>query len=133
MIISNRKNVNYPNLYLHGQQLTRVTTHKHLGITFSHDMKWSEHIDSIIQKAFSRLNGIRRLKQVLSRKVKETLYKSLVLPIVEYGSVLFDNCSAARKLRLERLHRNAAVIVTGAFKITSFVKECWALLINKCP
>ncbi len=91
-------------------------------ITFSHDMKWSDHIDSIIQKAFSRLNGIRRLKQVLSRKVKETLYKSLVLPIVEYGSVLFDNCSAALKLRLERLHRNAAVIITGAFKITSFVK-----------
>ena len=122
MIISNRKNIIYPNLYLHGQQLTRVTTHKHLGITFSHDMKWGDHIDSVIQKAFSRLNGITRLKQVLSRKVKETLYKSLVLPIVEYESVLFDNCSAALKLRLERLHRNAAVIITSAFKNTSFVK-----------
>ena len=122
MIVSNRRNINYPNLYLHGQQLTRVTTHKYLGITFSHDMKWGDHIDSVIQKAFSRLNGIRRLKQVLSRKVKETLYKSLVLPIVEYGSVLFVNCSAALKLRLEGLNRNAAVIITGAFKNTSFVK-----------
>ncbi len=55
MIISNRKTTNYPNLYLHGHQLTRVTTHKHLGITFSHDMKWGDHIDSIIQKALSRL------------------------------------------------------------------------------
>ncbi len=62
------------------------------------------------------------IKNLLSRKVKETLCKSLVLPIVEYGSVLFDNCSAALKLRLERLHRHAAVIVTGAFKITSFVR-----------
>ena len=73
----------------------------------------------MLQKAFSRLNGIRRLRLVLSRKVKETLYKSLVLPIVEYGSVLFDNCSAALKLRLERLHRNAAVVITGAFKATT--------------
>ncbi len=122
MIISNRKNPVYPNLYLHGQILTRVSTHKHLGMTFSDDMKWGAHIDSILQKAFNRLNGIRRLKTVISRTVKETLYKSLVLPLVEYGSVLFDNCSAALKLRLERLHRNAAVIVTGAFKITSFAR-----------
>ncbi len=118
MIISNRKNVNYPQLFLHGQVLTRVTTHKHLGMTFSDDMKWGAHIDVILKKAFNRLNGIRRLKQVITRTVKETLYKSLVLPLVEYGSVLFDNCSAALKLRLERLHRNAAVIVTGAFRNT---------------
>ena len=122
MIISNRKNVNYPSLYLHGQVLNRVTTHKHLGMTFSDDMKWGAHIDIILKKAFNRLNGIRRLKQVISRTVKETLYKSLVLPLVEYGSVLFDNCSAALKLRLERLHRNAAVIVTGAFRNTSFAR-----------
>ena len=153
MVISNRKNQIYPNLYLHGQVLTkvkvykhlgmtfsewaeqwrvtfnaaktvlnRVTTHKHLGMTFSDDMKWGAHIDAILKKAFNRLNGIRRLKQVITRTVKETLYKSLVLPLVEYGSVLFDNCSAALKLRLERLYRNAAVIVTGAFRNTSFAR-----------
>ncbi len=39
MIITNRKNVNYPDLYLHGQVLTKVTTHTHLGMIFSSDMK----------------------------------------------------------------------------------------------
>ncbi len=91
-------------------------------MTFSDDMKWGAHIDVILKKAFSRLNGIRRLRNVIGRTVKETLYKSLVLPLVEYGSVLFDNCSAALKLRLERLHRHAAVIVTGAFRNTSFAR-----------
>ncbi len=38
-----------------------------------------------------KLNGIRRLKSILSRVVKETLYKSPVLPLMEYGAVLFDN------------------------------------------
>ncbi len=122
MVISNRKNPVYPNLYLHGQTLTKVKTHKHLGMTFSDDMKWGAHIDVILKKAFGRLNGIRRLRSVIGRTVKETLYKSLVLPLVEYGCVLFDNCSAALKLRLERLHRHAAVIVTGAFKNTSFAR-----------
>ncbi len=102
--------------------LTRVFDHKHLGMIFSHDMKWGAHIDSILQKAFSRLNGIRRLRMVVPRTIRETLYKALVLPIVEYGSVLFDNCSTLLKQRLERLHRNASVIVTGAFKNTSYVR-----------
>ncbi len=47
MIISNRKNVVYPSLYLDGQLLNRVETHKHLGITFSSDMKWTAHIESV--------------------------------------------------------------------------------------
>ncbi len=122
MIISNRKNIVYPSLFLNGQRLTRVYDHKHLGMVFSHDMKWGAHIDSVLQKAFARLNGIRRLRMVVPRTIRETLYKALVLPIVEYGSVLIDNCSALLKQMLERLHRNAAVIVTGAFKTTSYVR-----------
>ena len=122
LIVSNRRNIVYPDLYLNGQVLTRVYDHKHLGMIFSHDMKWGAHIDSILQKAFSRLNGIRRLRMVVPRIIRETLYKALVLPIVEYGSVLFDNCSTFLKQRLERLHRNASVIVTGAFKNTSYAK-----------
>ncbi len=59
---------------------------------------------------------------VVPRSIRESLYKALVLPVVEYGSVLYDNCSTFLKQRLERLHRNASVIVTGAFKNTSYVK-----------
>ncbi len=54
--------------------------------------------------------------------VRESLYKALVLPVVEYGSILYDNCSFFLSQRLERLHRQAAVVVTGAFKNTSYVK-----------
>ncbi len=122
MIISNRKNVVYPSLYLHGQVLKRVETHKHLGITFSSNMKWTAHIENILSKAFARLNGIRRIGQVVSRVVRESLYNALVLPVIEYGSILYDNCSFVLSQRLERLHRQAAVVVTRAFRNTSYVK-----------
>ncbi len=122
MIISNRKNVVYPSLYLHGQLLNRVESHKHLGITFSSDMKWTSHIESILSKAFSRLNGIRRIGHVVSRKVRESLYNALVLPVIEYGSILYDNCSFMLGQRLERLHRQAAVVVTRSFRNTSYVR-----------
>ncbi len=135
MIISNRKNVVYPSLYLHGQVLNRAETHKHLGITFSSNMKWTAHIENVFSKAFARLNGIRRIGQVVSRAVRESLYNALVLPVIEYGSILYDNCSFVLSQRLERLHRQAAVVVTRAFRNASYIRLLdelgWANLENR--
>jgi hypothetical protein len=45
-----------------------VTTHTHLGLTFSNDGSWTTHINEIITKASSRLNNIRKLKFKVDRK-----------------------------------------------------------------
>ncbi len=120
MIISNKRTPpDYPPLYLNGQVLTKVTSHKHLGITISSDMSWNLHVDSIIKKAASRLSGISRIRLLITRKARETLYKSLVMPILEYGGVIFDNCTLYLKQRLESIHRRGAIICTCAFRITS--------------
>ncbi len=121
MIVSNKKNnVVYPNLYLNGQILTKVTSHKHLGITLTKDMSWNLHIDAIIKKAAGRLSGIRRIRFLVTRKARVSLYNALVLPILEYGGVIFDNCTLYLKQRMESLQRRAAVICTCAFRNTSY-------------
>ncbi len=76
----------------------------------------------IIEKASARLNGIRRIGHIISRKARVTLYQSLVLSILEYGSILYDNCTFVLKQRLESLQRRAAVICTRAFITTSYDK-----------
>ncbi len=122
MIISNKNNNRvYPNLYLNGQILTKVTSHKHLGITLAKDMTWNLHIDAIIKKAASRLSGIRRIRFLITRKARVSLYNALVLPILEYGGgVIFDNCTVYLKQRMESLQRRAAVVCTCAFRNTSY-------------
>ena len=44
----------------------------------------------------------------------------MIRPILEYGSVLFDNCSLYMKQRLENLQKRAATACTGAFVRTSY-------------
>ncbi len=85
-------------------------------------MRWDSYIDNIINKGASRLNGIRRLRDLLSRKAKISLYKALVLPLIEYGSIIYDNCTFILKQRLECLQRRAAIICTRAFQNTSYAK-----------
>ena len=58
----------HPPLYFNNVPIKNVTTHKHLGLTFSNDGSWTTHINEIITKASSRLNIIRKLKFKVDRK-----------------------------------------------------------------
>ena len=123
MIISNKSRApRYPDLFLHGEKLTKVTSHKHLGVTLTSNMTWNLHIDAALKKAASRLSNIRKIRFIITRKARETLYRSLVLPLLEYGSVLFDGCTLYLKQRLESFHRQAAIVCTCAFRNTSYDK-----------
>ena len=54
--------------------LTSTDTHKHLGVTLSHDCKWHTNINNMLLSA-SRLIGImRRLKYSVRRKTMNNIY-----------------------------------------------------------
>ncbi len=78
------------------------------------------HIDAAIAKANKRLNGIRRIRFLITREARIILYKSLILPVLEYGNILYDNCTLYLKQRLENIQRQAALICTGAFVNSSY-------------
>ena len=52
---------------MNNQIITEVTTHKHLGLTFSKDCTWYEHLAQIKTKAWQRINIMRKLKFVPDR------------------------------------------------------------------
>ena len=92
----------HPPIYMENQLITEVDTHKHLGIHFSNDGTWHHHIRYITEKAWTRINIMRKLKFKLDRKSLETIYLTFIRPILEYGDVLWDNCSQYEKNELEK-------------------------------
>ena len=80
-------------------------------------MKWT-HIDYSIEKAKKKLGLLRRQSQNLTLKQKIYVFNTMIRPILEYGSVLFDNCSTIDDLKLESCQRTAALICTGAVRRT---------------
>jgi hypothetical protein len=50
-----------------------VNTHKHLGVIFSCDCKWTKHINTIIERASKQLNILRKLKFKLNRQYLEII------------------------------------------------------------
>ena len=114
-----RVKVTHPTLYLGETPIPEAAHHTHLGLTLSHDLKWHLHINRIVTAASKRLSLLKWLKFKLSRKTLSKLYLSMIRPILEYGCVLFDNCTQELSDLLEGLQYEAARICTGAIKFTS--------------
>ena len=81
-------------------------------------MKWTTHIDYSVKKVRKKLGLLRRQSRILLNKQKIDIYKTIIRPVFEYGSALFDNCSISDSLKLESCQRTAAHICTGAMKRT---------------
>ena len=47
--------IEFPRLKIDNQQLELVTSHKVLGLVIQNNLKWNNHIESIVAKASKRL------------------------------------------------------------------------------
>ena len=105
-------------LKLNSVLLSRVFEHKHLGVVLNGSFTWSNHIEYIYRKASRSIGHISRSKHSFNRSTLIKLYVTLVRPIIEYGSVLYDNLSIKDNNRLELLNRRSAIICSGAISRT---------------
>jgi hypothetical protein len=103
-------------LLMEQTSIAHVKTHTHLGLVLSEDAKWSSHISYILEKAWQRIGILRSLKYTLTRSNLEKMYITFIRPLLEYGDIIWDNCSVALKNDIESVQVEAARIVTGATK-----------------
>ena len=73
-----------------GTVFDNVEKIKCLGITFTNDLKWHTHVSNICSKANRTLGFLRRNLAACPKAVKESAYKGLVRPVLEYGSSVWD-------------------------------------------
>jgi hypothetical protein len=107
-----------PVLKLKGVNVKEVTNHKHLGLTFNETLTWTDHIANLASKAAKCVGLLRRICREVPRDCLETLYKSMIRPILEYGDIIFDGSADSSLKRLEYVQRQAGITCTGAYKHT---------------
>ena len=69
------------NLVVDDRSIEQVSTTKYLGVKTDSHLSWEQHNDFIVSKARSKFFAIRRMMP-LTQHVTQTLYKSLVQPLL---------------------------------------------------
>ena len=100
-------------------EIPSVTSHKHLGFFLSNNGSWDIHIGKTIEKAWKRIGIMRHLKTRLDSLSLQIIYFSFIMPILEYGDVVWDNFSQGLKDQLDKVQNEAARIVTGCTKLVA--------------
>ena len=100
---------------LEGTILDNVENIKYIGVTITNDLKWNTHVSNICTKANRTLGFLRRNLSACPQDVKESAYKGLVRPVLEYGSSVWDPSSIFLQEELEKVQKMAARFVTGNY------------------
>ena len=74
---------------LNGRAILVVSSIKHLGVHLCKTLRWSGHVDSLIQKTQKQLFILRRLaRRPFACLFVSAVYKGMVRPMLEYPSVV---------------------------------------------
>ena len=115
LIISNKRDSNFnPPVYFQNVPIEVVSSHTYLGVTFMNNLKWHEHIEKITVKAEQRLNRLLPLKFKIDRRSLEIMYKSYILPVLEYSNVVWGDVTDYDKEKVEKIQIKALRLITGA-------------------
>jgi len=99
--------------------LSETDTHKHLGLIFHHSLSWHTHFLHLHQKVMTKTNRLRSFSNSLPRHSLLATYKTNILLIFDYGSIIYDNCSDSDEHLLDKVQLSATKIIFGCLKNTS--------------
>ena len=106
-----------------GHTLEEVDTARYLGLNIHRTLSWNHHINTITNKANNTRSFLERNLHHCPRKTKELCFTTLVRPLVEYASIIWDPFTEANRRKLEMVQRRAARMVFSDHRRTSSVSS----------
>lgn len=107
MSFTNRSVLSDFNYSFNGLSLQRVYQYKYLGVLFTHNLSWSHHIDYITAKALKKLGYLRRTLSAAPSDTKLAVYKTLIRPVLEYASPVWNPYNQCEIKQIESVQRKA--------------------------
>ena len=109
-ITKRRCPLSYP-YTINGVMLKHVSSNPYLGVELDSTLSWTQQNKKTLTKSNRTLNLLRRNLYNCSKKTKETAYKTLVRPTLEYASSAWDPHVQKQIDNLEAVQNKAARFV----------------------
>ncbi|KAL1447326.1 hypothetical protein WDU94_005622 [Cyamophila willieti] len=119
-----RRSIYNPRLIFQNHVIQYQECTKWLGLNLDASMTWNTHINQIKSKSLRALNVMKILSNRtwgLRRETLRRLYFAYVLPILDYGSVLYSSACDSQLAKLNVVHNSAVRLISGAFRTSPIV------------
>ena len=103
-----------PHICLDGHSIERVKTYRCLGDQVDETLSLEAHNSEVVGKVARVLAALRRLRPICPQSTLVTIYKSLILPHLDYCSTVWGCIGNDLSQKLQKLQNRAARIITGS-------------------
>ena len=106
--ITKKQNIIQSTYTIHNHNLQTTNTAKYLGIHIHNTLNWNAHINKTAQRANTTSAFLHRNIRTYPRKIKHLAYTTLVRPILDYASIIWDPHTDSNIHKLETVQRRSA-------------------------
>ena len=105
-MISTKENLN---LMINNIEINSVNAQKHLGITIDSTMSWDQQISVVCLNVSRKITLMKLLSKYVNQESLKQYY--YILPILDYGCIVWGQTSSHNRTRLIKLQKPAARLI----------------------
>ena len=128
---SQTRKVNDHTLFIDNIKLERVTSYKYLGLTLDMNLNYNKHLENCLKLISHKAYLLNKIRMYIDTNTATTLYKSVILPILEYGDVIYDGANQKLVNDLQKIQNRILRICTQKDHYTSNLQLHQICKINK--
>ena len=99
------------NLMINNIEIKSVNAQKHLGITIDSTMSWDQQISVVCLNVSRKKTLMKLLSKYVNQKSLKQYYNSYILPLLNYGCIVWGQTSSHNHTRLIKLKKRAAWLI----------------------
>ena len=104
------------NYILGDKSLQETDNHPYLGVHITKDLTWNKHIHQITATANRTLAFVRRNLYSCPQHINKSAYITLVRPLLEYSSSVWETHTNTLVIKIEMVQRRAARFCHNDYK-----------------
>ena len=106
-------------IMLNKERAKMVQSFKYLGVTLDPILNYSQHVSSIIRCVHHKISLLVKVKRYLNNDVALKVYKSMILPYLDYADVIFCKANATDLDKLQKLQNRCLKLCMGQDRLFS--------------
>ena len=106
-----------------GSVLSRVYSYQYLGVELDSELSYDKHLDQVVNKTTQKLFIFRKIRRFISQKNAILVYKQMILPLLEYCSILFNSGKKLKLDKVDKMQSKCICIIENCYDVSKRSKE----------